>query len=624
MCGIAGYFETEVLNGDDLRKMTDAIAHRGPDGSGHQIWERTGLGHRRLAILDLSENAAQPMRYGDSNLWITYNGEVYNYLEIRSELESHGYRFRSNSDTEVVLAAFDKWDTAAFHKFNGMWALAIYDASKRRLILSCDRFGVKPLYYGRTSDGGLVFASELKAFLSVSKQLGLRWDLTGLRTAILTPLKLEGSGHTPFKGIFTLGGGEYLEAFSNRLTTSTWWRTSEFLRSDISEKFEEQVEEFKSILVDATKLRLRSDVPIATSLSGGLDSSTIVGILGSIGGLKKQAAFVHSFKNTPHDETEFAEKVLSYSDVIANWVSAEEGRLSDEMERIIYQSESIYPGSSDSAWRIYRSQRKAGYCVTIDGHGADEYLGGYTNYLPLTTSVWRIRQYKELAGSFFEWKQVAANAAKSALGNYRSRLTTLARLLYDPTLSVLSPSFLFGGTYESKVLAFPTKHFENSRLNIALYRDFHRDVLPRILKNFDIVSMANGVEVRMPFMDYRLVTFAFSLPSSSKINNGTTKFILRESAKGLIPEDVRTRKTKIGFNSPLSTWMAGPLKEWVRNSLRSPSPLDHYISAEKLQKMYERKILGATPNWAIASKFWLLLTARHWTRQVEKRSEVRW
>ncbi len=228
MCGIAGFYNESRLDDLDIGRMTAAIAHRGPDGQLVHLFPRThtALGHRRLAILDLSDQAAQPMTYEDSGLWIVYNGEIFNYIELRQELASHGFVFRTESDTEVVLAAYLHWGEAAFGKFNGMWAMALYDERQGTLTLCADRFGIKPLYYADNTEGGVVFASELKAFMSINRKLPLEWDNRGLATALLTLGGLEAAGKTVFKGLKSLRGGQIARFKKGEAPNiSTWWRT---------------------------------------------------------------------------------------------------------------------------------------------------------------------------------------------------------------------------------------------------------------------------------------------------------------------------------------------------------------------------------------------------------------
>ncbi len=604
--------------------MSSAIAHRGPDGSGLKTWSTTALAHRRLSILDLSENASQPMRYSDSGLWITYNGEIYNYLEIRSELESLGYSFRTNSDTEVILAAFDRWDISAFNRFNGMWALAIYDERKQRLVLSVDRFGVKPLYYMTTADGGIIFASELKAFFAVARKLNLKWDEKGIRTALLSPLKLEGTGHTVIKNLSSMGGGEALDASPKSINKIQWWNTADHIEANFKEP-RHNADEFLNLLTDAVRIRLRSDVPVASSLSGGLDSSAIVAILSRLGSAQNQTAFVHAFENTRHDESNFAKKTIAHTGVLGKWVTLDETNLVNEISRSIYASESFYPGSQDAAKRIYKSQKENGFSVTIDGHGADELLAGYTHYFPYDSSGFNLNNIRALTGSFFEWKHLAANYLKKNFTSYTNdTVRVLAGRFYDPVLSTLKLPFLLGETYSTKPLKTPESLFRSSPLARVLFYDFHRNILPRILKNFDVTSMSHGVEVRMPFLDHRLVTFSFSLPDTSRLKNGITKVILREATRGLIPEEVRTRSDKMGLNSPLSVWLSGPLKEWVLDSLESPSPIDSVLARKKIRAIYRNHLMKVPGNWSLASKFWLQYSARHWMREVSSQHGVSW
>jgi asparagine synthase (glutamine-hydrolysing) len=500
MCGITGILDFQrPVEAKCLDRFTDALSHRGPDGRGIHIDNNLGLGHRRLAILDPTEAGACPMPFGGADgrrYWITFNGEVFNFLELRQELWELGYRFHSDTDTEVVVAAYAHWGRDCLLRFNGMFAFGIWDSESKTLFLARDRFGVKPLLFA-IQDGRFAFASELKAFVSLD---GFRrqCDEEVALASLTRGQALEGTTpRTLMKDVQRLMPGHWLQVDSQgQLEIGCWWNTLEHL-VEVPLLREERIDRFRELLVDAVRLRLRSDIAVGSSLSGGLDSSSIVSIMSLLGSHAPQAgtrspadwrrAFIASFPGTALDEVEFANEVVKQTHAKARvWEfdpTAALGHLTD----VVWSMEDVYPGIAVPAWALYREMRRDGVFVSLDGHGADELLGGYPWYLdtPLT------------------------------------------------------------------------------ELNSVLDRDFHQTLLPSILRNFDRCSMAHGVEVRTPFLDWRLVTFAASLPADEKVGGGYTKRILRDAMKGVIPHSVRTRRCKIGFNSPMIDWFNGALKPFL-------------------------------------------------------------
>lgn len=632
MCGIAGFINLQRYHQNEselaarLKKMTNAIAHRGPDGEGFFLDAKQGigLGHRRLAILDLSDAGKQPMTYEDSGVWICLNGEIYNYLELRDELRTKGYRFRTSTDTEVVLAAFLEWDLEAFNRFNGMWSLVLADSRKRRAIACVDRFGVKPLFFRRRG-AEFEFASEQKAFWALDDGAdSINWDLTGVSTALVSPGTLEASGRTLFDGIESLQGGQFIEIAGESFKKSRWWSTGDHLQT-VPHDLKQQAEQFKELFFDACKLRLRSDVPIGTALSGGLDSSAVAAVLGQIrrssSGVSTSIAhphkaFIHEFKGTVLDESRYAKIVTDEVGLEPVLISANEAEVIQHLDEMILGFESIYHGLADAPGRVYQAQRAHGCYVSLDGHGADEMLGGYHNYtygalrqafpnLKKVNSY--ITQLKEQSGAFFSWRSIAVGLLSGVLPPLRPTAASFAvRKLAHPVLAALTPPSGKDAFYSLPPITAPPGF---DIVNQALYEDFHQKLLPRILKNFDLSSMAHGVEVRMPFMDYRLVSYVFSLPSESKIGQGYTKLVLREALKGILPDEISRRKLKLGFNSPLLEWLPKGLSPWVENTLTHSAPFDVLIDRSKLLTFYKQRVLTGRFSWSDATRFWSMVSA---------------
>lgn len=621
MCGITGIynFDNSIFESMNLEKMTNALCHRGPDGSGTYINGSIGLGHRRLSILDLTDAGYQPMSYAGGRYQIVYNGEVYNFLEIRQELEKEGFSFASSTDTEVLLAAYIKWGEECLLRFNGMWAFAIYDKDKKSLFLSRDRFGIKPLYYalqGRT----FLFGSEMKAILAYP-EFSADVDFEAFSEEIRYPLSLEGGERTLFKKIKRLEPGCSLIVTPSKIKKIRWWKTSEHLR-EVPFILKKQTEEFRSIFLDAVRLRMRSDVPIGTCLSGGLDSSSVVCSMYKIfsepgWGLERipkdwQKVFIHTFPGTPIDERSYAEEVIKFSKIKPVFIETRPEEYLETMADVIYKSEDIYSGMLTPAYVIYRTIREHGVKVTLDGSGADEMMGGYPTYVgyALADALKKldVKRYVTLLHMQREMMLGSQNSiTRSILG------------------SVIQSNPLLVKTYQKFVAKndlFKRKEAElkeyspfEERLKNSLYNDFHNNVLPAILRNFDRMSMAHGVEVRMPFMDWRLVTYIFSLPAESLINRGHTKLIFREAMEEILPERIRWRKGKIGFNAPMVNLFTGPLKTWAREILTSPSFLDvPYWNGKKVMEDYER-MLKRGMRWPDAIRIWPYLHGYLWLRQ---------
>ncbi len=534
MCGIAGLlnFNSAPVQRDELVRFTDALAHRGPDGRGLLFDGALGLGHRRLALLDLSRRGRCPMPFEDSlpvhvgarvrgtmaawsnagcedatqtpyRYWLTYNGEIYNFIELRQELAAMGHRFRSESDTEVVLAAYAQWGEACLTRFNGMWAFALWDRVKRTLWLARDRFGVKPLYYAQTATR-FAFASEMKAFPALD---GFNATLnTDIVPAYLqSSYAIEGTRtDTLFAGVHRLPAGHSMRVSAEgAVTVSRWWETADHFPA-VPTRYEDQVEQFRALFLDATRMRLRSDVPVGTCLSGGVDSSAVASTMAQLhrtsgADLTRtpgdwRRAFIADFPDTALNERAYADEVVAHTGAKAHYWRFDQQEALQHILDSVWSMEDVYGGLATPVWCLYRELRRAKVVVSLDGHGADELLGGYAWYL--------------------DWMQTQANA--------------------------------------------------------NLYRDFHSTLLPAILRNFDRCSMAHGVEVRMPFMDWRLVTFAHALPASSKFGGGYTKRILRDAMAGIMPDRVRLRRFKIGFNSPMIEWYNGGLAPLITSIVNHP------------------------------------------------------
>lgn len=555
MCGIAGILSPgHGIDPGRLDRFTDSLAHRGPDGRGTWIGDGIGLGHRRLAILDLSEAGACPMEYRTPDgrvLRITYNGEVYDFLELRKELESLGHRFRTSTDTEIVAAAYAQWGKECQSRFNGMWAFAIWDESNRKLFLSRDRFGIKPLYYS-VQDGEFVFASEIKAFVSLDGFRRVLDEEMAVRSLGSSQSAEGTSDRTLMRDLRRLLPGHCIEVgMDGHATIERWWDTLS-RKIDVPSVRADRVDKFRQILLDAVAIRMRSDVPVGTCLSGGIDSTAVASCMAALHGgdcsrLERtpkdwRRAYVASFPGSSIDETEYAMKAVHHVGADPRIWSFESAEAISHLLQSVWSMEEVYPGIAVPVWCLYREMRKDRVVVSLDGHGGDELLGGYTWYL--------------------DWPM--------------------------------------------------------SQVNANLEADFHRNLLPSILRNYDRCSMAHGIEVRMPLMDWRLVTYAFSLSAEEKIGGGHTKRILRDAMEGIMPESIRNRRSKFGFNSPMIEWYNGglvpKLSRWTSHPYWLESP---WWNGPELRKQILAKSAARAwtmADWSESLEVWTRLNLTLWIR----------
>lgn len=549
MCGIFGC--VGKIDYEIALQCVKKIQHRGPDAL--EIKELPGivLGHARLSILDVTKSSNQPMCDISGRYWIVYNGEIYNFVELKKELELKGYKFRTQSDTEVLLYSYIEWGEEFQNKCNGMWALAIWDDYEKKLFLSRDRFGIKPLYIYQ-EDENFYFASEMKAFFPVMKEKMPNYMILVQKDFF----NYEATHECVIKGITKILAGTYAVYDGNSLTEKRWWNTLEHLW-DIPESYERQVEMLRELFLDACRIRMRSDVPIGTALSGGIDSSSTIGCMHYLSkdcterkSNDWQHAFVAHLPDTSLDETRYADLAAEYVGISANHVNINPRIEISELLHYIYLCEDPYNTSPVPFIQTYKEISDRGIKVTLDGHGADELFGGYEfdlfaagNDIGTGTKEFEkfVDMYNEVAPDYRKiGKEEAEKRAHIYVGDFYSRYK------------------------------IDHKEFDAmDGLNKQLYIESHYSTLPTLLRCYDKYSMANGVEIRMPFMDYRIVCFAFSIPWTSKIRNGYTKAIVRDMAKPFMDKRILNRKLKIGFNAPCTEWFRGELKEFLLDTVNS-------------------------------------------------------
>jgi asparagine synthase (glutamine-hydrolysing) len=623
MCGITGIIglSSNRVSLDEIRDFTRHLRHRGPDGEG--AWISTdatvGLGHARLSILDPSPEAAQPMEAHEGRHLIVFNGEIYNFLELAETLKERGYDFRTRCDTEVLLHGWDCWGTGLFARLNGMWAMAIHDTVSRETILCRDRYGVKPLYYCR-SDDRILFASEVQAIDKMTRHslsLDPRFFGDGGR--------LDLSEGSYLAGVPPLCPGHFLRVSPGGMGEQQQWYSLSPV--EVPRSFPDQAEALKELIIDSCRLRLRSDVPVATCLSGGIDSGTIVGFLHSHSKAESRfpgfnhRSFTAAFPGSEIDESEAARSLAKKFHVQLD-VKEIEAPDPDLLETALAACDGPMPTLSFyPIWSLYRHIRKQGIAVTLDGMGPDEMLGGYYIGHDALLGAWQMRSplwfcdlYRTYRGLYRHGPEMIRNDLKSLLRRGGSRAKRAALAAMHPGATAQSPRRDFPLTPPPS--AVPADHpMAGNQLEMALWNQFFVSPLPYFLQQYDRCSMANGVECRTPFLDYRLVEYLFSLPLSSRIGHGYTKRVLRAAAKEVLPDPIRLNRRKAGFCAPYLQWLRGPLKEWAFDITASVAFLesDHFDGHRRSKEI--RGVLSREDGSFDEIRIWFPLHLTWWVMQ---------
>ena len=567
MCGIAGFVSKKRKENIEkiIDNMLSTIVHRGPDGYGTYVFDnRIGLGHRRLSILDLTEAGKQPMEYMN-RYRITFNGEIYNYLEIKKELEYDGYMFQSHTDTEVLLASYHKWGDSCVDHFNGMWAFAIFDEKKNTVFCSRDRYGVKPFYYS-ADDETFVFGSEIKEILKV-KESPAQADMEHL-SVFLANGSFDYDEGTMFKGIKQLQGGYnlLLDCSSMDIKVSRFYDLRKIDYNHNSKQQNESI--FREKFFNAIRLRLRSDVAVGSCLSGGLDSSSIVCTVNEFrkkdgSDNKGQASISSCFEDKIYDEQEYIDEVLDKTGIKGYKVFPDMGKVFDELDKIIWHMDEPFPGTSVYAqWCVFREAKKHGLTVMLDGQGSDEQLAGYTPFYKLL--------FMELLkkGKFCRLKK-EVDAYRMLRSD--TEAVPFVEVMLSTLTSFLLPDFFrykLNKIYVGKIsgLPFPKEMYECREIKEGYKAYNKRNVrqyiyagmtkgMRTLLHYEDRNSMAHSVESRVPFLDYELAEFIYSVPLEHKIVNGRTKNLIREGLKDILPEAIYSRISKLGFVTPEDKWL---------------------------------------------------------------------
>jgi asparagine synthase (glutamine-hydrolysing) len=572
MCGIAGIIQQDpsTYSIAHLKRMTDVLAHRGPDGDGH--WQNNSgkilLGHRRLSIIDLSDAGKQPLHYLD-RYSIVHNGEIYNYIELKEELQKHGYTFQTKTDTEVIAASYDHWQDECVEYFDGMFAFAIWDNEDEVLFIARDRFGEKPLFYFYDTKNFL-FASEMKALWAagIERKPNLKMLFNFITIGYVdNPEQLS---ETFFENIVKLPPAHSLTFFSyqNELVIDKYWEVdAEHINNKI--KDEEAIEEFKQLFRVSVQRRLRSDVSVGTSLSGGLDSSSVIETAVPFYD-SSLSAFTASFPFFEKDELSYARRLANKFNLKHFIVEVSDNDLVKDFEKLCYHQEEPFGSASVLAqFKVYELAQQQGVRVLLDGQGADEILAGYPKYYKW---YWQelFRKLKLLRSGELNAAHQNGVAEKFGLKN------AIAAWFPDFASIVLERQYLLNALrqedltkefvqLQSKEAYYTTPAYYN--LNGVLHFNTFTHGLEELLRYADRNSMAHGREVRLPFLNHELVEFIFSLPSKFKIRKGFTKWLLRKAMEDQLPAEITWRADKIGFEPPQQKWMQHhTIQEMIRES----------------------------------------------------------
>lgn len=610
MCGILLKISDKNLTLED--PALTVINHRGPDACGVDNFQYpdfiVSLGHKRLSIIDLSERGKQPMSYDDGNFWITYNGEIYNYLEIRKELEKEGLKFYSESDTEVLLAAYSHWGSKCLEKFNGMFAFAILDKRKNSLFAARDRFGIKPLYF-LNSSAGLVLASEIK-------QIGLCdfYSPTANKNKLYHFLNFGDFSfdkETLWRDIFEVEPGHCLEIKLDNWKPGssiniTKWYAPPFYEKPLDISFEDACGEFRRILEESVKFRLRADVNIGFLLSGGLDSSTLVGLAHRNPRYEtsKLRTYSSCYEEKSIDEREYIKAMVEFAEADSCLHFPTPADFTENIDKVIWHNDiPVRFGSPAPHWLIYQHIKKENdsRIVILEGQGADEILCGYGDFR--WAALFEDLKFSNMFGFISDFRdfQHRYHAPMKIILRKYWNMRFPQKVKY-PANPLLNKDFLIGNNpvpalvLKREMPSVPQLHAE--RMKILRY----------ILHNVDRGSMAHSRETRVPFLDHNLVEFCLRLPSDYKMKSGVSKRVLRESVKDVLPEKINGRVDKQGYSSPVNTWAGKELNGYFKDQLKATLNVP-FVNKHCLVESFDKFSAGKAvfdPIW------WRIIGVKKW------------
>lgn len=588
MCGIFGTLNFNLSKASFVHEL-QRMKHRGPDGMG--TWQSPDgslqLGHQRLAIIDTNTRADQPMILKNRYV-IVFNGEIYNYLELKKELQKANIEFTTTSDTEVLLNLLVLKGPDALQQLNGMWAFAMYDIEEKKLFLSRDRLGEKPLYYIQQQEQ-FAFASEMKSLYNLLPHFNYNREF--IQHTLAHPYETESLPDTLITGIKKFPAGSYATLQKGNLIFTKYYSPEKLLNQKCAfPNFMDAVEAFRELFHSSCQLRMRSDVPLGSALSGGIDSGLLVSTVAALGYQKSKSytAVVSSFPGSALDETEDALKVANNAGVNAIAIKVNPNLNPNQILQSVYHFETIGGTSPIPFYQTYQGFRNNNIIVTLDGHGGDELFGGYS-----------FDMYEKLKDDFPNLYQM------------RNTLSTIDKMYgfnNEITLKKTMPYFKGELLKRIKQKSIPAIFEKEQYYKRKLYHSTFLGILPTLLRNYDCYSMYAGVEIRMPYLDYRIVEFAFSLPNNFKVRNGFSKALLRNAAKDIMPKNVLHNKVKYGWNSPMGEWFSGIWKEWLLDELNSTAFANYDLTdTTRLKNMVTQFYSQSKNEQGAGQAIWLQL-----------------
>ena len=627
MCGIAGIVAPDRLHPDDERRairMRDVITHRGPDEAGIFVDGQAALAHRRLSIVDLA-TGHQPLGNEDGTVQIVFNGEIYNHADIRARLEAEGHRYRTRSDTETIVHAYEQWGDASIEHLRGMFAFAIWDAPKRRLLLARDRLGVKPLYWTQVG-GRLLFGSEIKAILASGL---VPADANREALPELLGTRYLSGPETLFQGIHRLMPGHTLVFEDGRVAIRSYWDVPAGRPAPGLDRLTDAqlVGRFRELLEEAVRIRLMSDVPLGMFLSGGLDSSAIAALMARMIDRPLQT-FSVAFKERAFSELDYARQVAKAIKADAHEIVIDDEDFFGALPRLIWHEDEPIAHPSSVPLYFVSALARRHVTVVLTGEGSDELLAGYGKY-PRALVNWRAAgAYAAVPGPIRGWvadalvPRLPARIGRYARRSFLAMPRTPEAMFFDNFASIglrrqrallaerVGALATADRAYGPSRAFFDALNGRSTLLDRLLYVDM-KTYLVELLMKQDQMSMAASIESRVPFLDHRLVEFAAGLPARMKLRGFTTKWILREAVRGILPPDILSRP-KMGFPVPFGVWMRGGWQQVVRDVLLDSRARQRGITnPREVERLIDDHAAGRSEG---GDAIWSLLNLELWFR----------
>ena len=611
MCGIVGSIGQHHISDEVIANLLDKIKHRGPDSNGYSQYYSHSLGniffgHTRLSILDLSDNGAQPMIGKDSDIHIIFNGEIYNFKEIKNELYKKGYHFKSNSDTEVIIYAYKEWGIDCVSKFIGMFAFALFDQSLDKVYLARDRLGIKPLYYF-WDNTNFAFSSELKGILGlpfVPKEIDKN------SVSLYTNFQYIPAPFSILKNTFKLTQGCYLEISKNKIKENKYWDANDFYSDEklIFSSEQEAIDALEKLIISSVDYRMISDVPIGSFLSGGIDSSIVSAIMQSLSE-KPIETFSLGFNVDGYDEAPYAKEIANHLGTNHNELYVNPDDTKNIIPTLSNFYDEPYADSSAIPTMIISSLARGKVTVALSGDGGDELFGGYTRYqsfkkLESIPNIFKLILGKGLKVAGHNNFRFQKAGSVLAWGNPANAYSSLSNAWYPNELNNIINFDLYD--YNPSAQYFDNDKSIEEKL---MFADMHLYMVDDILTKVDRASMSVSLESRVPLIDHRIVEFALRLPLKYKIKNGETKYILRKILSKYVPEKLFNRK-KSGFGIPVKEWLKDELYEWMNDTLSQNNlSKHHFFNYDIVKSMIEDH---KNNKYDHHLKLWTLLMFQEW------------